>query len=206
MAFRFRELPWYLQTFLFFVIAVGLFLAGELLSVSPVKAALDQKAEKDRTYQTLVAEVSRLQAVRQQHQEFLTKLKGLEDQLTRSRDLVPDKKQTDDFIRLLQGSALGAQVSIRRLTAKSVVFKDFYAEMPFEVELDGPYYNVMDFFARLAGSTRIVNAGAVKLGGIDTAKSKRDYTPGTTVAGTCIVTTYYTPSDAELAAQAPPKR
>lgn len=208
MAFRFRELPWYLQTLLFFLVAVGVYAAGELLSFSPVKTAVDTRTQKERDLAQLVADVSELQAVRQDHQAFQTRLKASEEQLARLRTLIPEKKQTDDFMRLIQASALSAQVSVRRITAKAVVYQTKgYAEMPFELELDGPYYNVMEFYRRLGGSTRIVNAGNVKLAGFDPTKAKQvQYLSGTTVAGTCMVVTFYTPSEAELAALAPPTK
>jgi hypothetical protein len=76
--------------------------------------------------------------------------------------------------------------------------------MPFEIEIDGGYYNLRDFYNRLSGTTRIVNASGVKLQGINAATGQFEYTPGTTVAGVCTVTTFFTPSAAELAAQAPP--
>jgi len=39
-----------------------------------------------------------------------------------------------------------AGIEIRRYTAKPVSTREFYTEVPFEVELDGPYYSVLNFF------------------------------------------------------------
>ena len=204
MALRFRELPWYVQTGLYFIVALGIGAAGELLDFSPVKQALAEKEQKEKTYQTLVAEVSRLQAVKQQHEVFRARLQALDEQLARLRTLVPEEKQVDEFIRLLQSSAVGTQVALRRLTARDAVIKEFYAEVPFEVELDGGYYALLDFYRRVGGTTRIINAGGLKLKGSETGRGKYEYAAGTTVAGVCTVTTYYTPTEAELAAAAPP--
>lgn len=204
MAFRFREMPWYLQTFLYFLVAAVIVVAGEMLEFSPVKQALAEKADKERTYQGLVAEVSKLQAVKQQHEVFRARLQAMDEQLARLRTLVPEEKQTDEFMRLLQSSSVGTQVALRRLTARDAVIKEFYAELPFEVEIDGAYYALLDFYRRLGGTTRIINAGGLKLKGIETARGKYEYAAGTTVAGVCMVTTYYTPTEAELVAAAPP--
>lgn len=204
MALRFRELPWYVQTGLYFLVAVGIFAAGELLEISPVKARIDERAKLERDHQKLVAEVSRLQAVKQQHADFQARLQSLEEQLARSRTFVPEAKQTDDFMRTLESAALNTQISMRRLSAESVVMKEFYAELPFEVDLDGAYYNLAQFFTRLGGTTRIINAGQLDLQGSEDAKGQYQYTPGTTVVGSCTITTYYTPSEEELAAAAPP--
>ncbi len=207
MAFRFSELPWYYQVALFFVVAVLVVLAGEMLDLPPllpVKGALNEKGRLTKQQQALVAEVAKLQAVRQQHQEFRTRLQALRDQLERSKTFVPEEKQTANFMRVVQSSSTNARVSVRRLTARPVVYKEFYAEMPFEVEMDGGYYDLKEFFQRLGSTTRIVNVASVQLGGLEGRSGKYDYAPGTTVGGSCTVTTYFTPSPEELAAAAPP--
>ncbi len=207
MAFRFSELPWYYQVALFFVVAVLVVLAGEMLDLPPllpVKGASNEKSRLTLQQQALVAEVAKLQAVRQQHQEFRTRLQALRDQLERSKTFVPEEKQTANFMRVVQSSSTNARVSVRRLTARPVVYKEFYAEMPFEVEMDGGYYDLKEFFQRLGSTTRIVNVASVQLGGLEGRSGKYDYAPGTTVGGSCTVTTYFTPSPEELAAAAPP--
>ena len=207
MAFRFSELPWYYQVALFFVVAVLVVLAGEMLDLPPllpVKGASNEKGRLTQQHAALVAEVAKLQAVRQQHQEFRTRLQALRDQLERSKTFVPEEKQTANFMRVVQSSSTNARVSVRRLTARPVVYKEFYAEMPFEVEMDGGYYDLKEFFQRLGSTTRIVNVASVQLGGLEGRSSKYDYAPGTTVGGSCTVTTYFTPSPEELAAAAPP--
>ena len=38
--------------------------------------------------------------------------------------------------------------------------------MPFDVEADGPYFSVLDFFAKLGRLSRIINVGDMKLTGV----------------------------------------
>ncbi len=65
--------------------------------------------------------------------------------------------------------------------------------MPFEIEADGPYYSVLDFFARLGRLSRIINVGDLKLTAIGTkSNGKFRMTPGTSVTGTFTITTFYT--------------
>ena len=208
MALRFRELPWYFQLVLFVLVAVGVYALGAMIDfppIFPIQAARTEQAELQRKYKQLVDEVAKLQAVKQRHQELKTRLAATKDQLAQIQTVVPEEKKTDDFMRTLQASATNAQVSLRRLTSRPVVTKEFYAEMPFEVELDGPYYAAMEFFDRLGRSTRIINAGGLRLQGIEAQRGggKFDYAPGTSVAGVCVVTTYYIPAPAEVAAVAP---
>lgn len=211
MALRLRELPWYFQTFFFFGVAVAVFLAGEMLPIPlpklDVKQKRDELSQKRDEHERLVGEVAVLQQIQARHRDFKSRVQASEQQLLLSKSVVPDEKRTDDFMRSIQESAVNAQVSIRRLSAKPVVYQQYYAEMPVEVEIDGAYYNLLEFYERLSRLTRVANVGELKLAGLEgkggTAARKYEFLPGTSVAGTCILTTYYTPSEAELAAAAP---
>jgi len=75
-------------------------------------------------------------------------------------------------------------VQIRRLTAQAIVSKEYHYEMPFEVQADGPYFNLLDFFGRLGRLSRIINVGDLSFDDPDKAKgTKYPVRPGTTVSG-----------------------
>src|SRR2546428_13556622 len=82
---------------------------------------------------------------------------ALSKKLETLKTIVPEEKETDEFIRLLQGAASASNVQIRRLTAQAVVPKEYHYEMPFEVQADGPYFNILDFFPRLGRLSPIIN-------------------------------------------------
>ena len=88
---------------------------------------------------------------------------ALQKQLATLQTIVPEEKQTDQFILMVQNAAVTSGVSIRVLTAKPVATKQYYSEMPFDIQADGPYYAVLDFFARLGRLSRIMNVGDLKL-------------------------------------------
>src|SRR5437879_8959834 len=73
----------------------------------------------------------------------------------------PEDKERDEFIRLLQGAASASNVQVRRLTAMPLSPRDYHFEMPFEVQVDGPYYSILEFFTRLSRLSRIINVGDV---------------------------------------------
>jgi Tfp pilus assembly protein PilO len=119
---------------------------------------------------------------------------SLQKQLATLQTIVPEEKQTDQFILMLQSAAMSSGVSIRRLTSKPVTNKPYYFEMPFDIEADGPYYSVLDFFSRLGRLSRIINVGDLKLTGINTGSSSSNFrlAAGTSVTGTFAVTTFFT--------------
>ena len=67
--------------------------------------------------------------------------------------------------------------------------------MPFDIEADGPYYSVLDFFARLGRLSRIINVGDLKMSGLSggtTQTVKFHIAPGASVTGTFTITTFFT--------------
>ncbi|MFQ5927216.1 MAG: type 4a pilus biogenesis protein PilO [Terriglobia bacterium] len=208
MALRFRELPWIVQTLIFLGLAVAIGVAGEMAPYSPVKEQSDVRTQKEGELERLTGEVAVLKQVEARYRRFKSDVEALENALEISKLIVPDEKRTDDFIRSVQEAALNSQVAIRRLTAKPVVVsqEQGYAVMPIEVEIDGAYYSLREFYFRLSRLERVVDVGELKLDGLEAKVAgtrKYEYAPGTSVAGTCVLTTYYWASPAEVAAAAP---
>ena len=148
MANPFRDMSVIMQGLVAAAIAVVLVLVGIYLPFSPVAQEKDQvdKAVAERTQLNL--EVQQLQVYKQRYGELKQQMDALNKQLDTLKTIVPEEKETDDFIRLLQGAATASNVELRRLTAKAIVPKDSYFEMPFDVQADGPYFNILDFFGR----------------------------------------------------------
>jgi len=90
--------------------------------------ALDAKVQENRElepYRTKLAEIDR-------------QLASLEQQLEIEKRIVPDEKEVDGFIKMLDAEALKSGVELRRYTSRENSSKEFYTEVPFELELDGP--------------------------------------------------------------------
>jgi type IV pilus assembly protein PilO len=192
MAISFREYPWYLQALVFFALALILIGAGEYLPLSPVAAlrtTLDQNHQRDADLNRQVAE---LQVYERRNAEFKIEMAAMEKQLDTLKTIVPEEKELDEFMRLLQGSASASGVQIRSLVAQPVVPKDYHYELPFQISVDGPYFSIEDFFSRLSRLSRIINVGDLTFSGLDVTKgTKFPVRPGTTVQGTCLITTFF---------------
>jgi type IV pilus assembly protein PilO len=197
MANPFRDMSVVMQVLVAVAIAVILVLAGVYLPFSPVARERDavDKAVLDRTQ--LTQEVTQLQVYQQRYGELKQQMDALSKQLDTLKTIVPDEKDTDEFIRLLQGAASASNVQLRRLTSQAIVAKEYHFEMPFEVQADGPYFNMLDFFERLSRLSRIINVGDLAFADPDAAKSsKYPLRPGTTVAAVFTATTFFTkPAD-----------
>jgi type IV pilus assembly protein PilO len=192
MAISFREYPWYLQALVFFALALVLIGAGEYIPMSPVASMRNSLQQNHTKDSDLTRQVAALQVYERRNSEFKFEMAALEKQLETLKTIVPEDKEVDEFIRLVQGAAAASGVQIRRLTANAVVARDYHYELPFEIEVDGPYFNIEDFFIRLSRLSRIINVGDLAFVNVPDAKAaKFPLRPGTTVTGKCIITTFF---------------
>src|SRR5260221_10813822 len=200
-----RDLSVFMQALVALTIAVVLSAVGIFVPGSPVAREKDEYDQAVVNRNKLTQEVQQLQVYKQRYGELKQQMDALSKQLETLKTIVPEEKETDEFIRLLQGAAASSNVELRLLKAKGVVPKDNdYFEMPFEVQAEGPYFNVLDFFSKLSRLSRIINVGDLEFS--DPAKAKGGHyslRPGSTVSGTFTATTYFSkPASAAPAAGA----
>ncbi|SRR5216684_877099 len=143
-----------------------------------------------------VAENAQLEPYRPKLAEMDRQVANLKQQLEIERHIVPDEKEVDGFIRMLDAEALKAGVELRRYTARPTSSKEFYTEVPFELELDGPYYSMLHFFDQVSKLERIVNVSDLlvantKKGSEAKAKHVYQYAPNESVVATCVATTFF---------------
>jgi type IV pilus assembly protein PilO len=177
-----------------------LLLAGAVISAglyyTVFKSQRDQNAAAQQQLQAKMRENAELEAYRPKLADIERQLASLKQQLEIERKIVPDEKEVDNFMRMISAEARKAGVEVRRYTAKPYANKDFYTEVPFEVEFDGPYYSMLGFFDRVGKLERIVNVSNLlvassKRPGDAHAKKIYQYGPNESVVATCQTTTYF---------------
>src|SRR5476649_1166350 len=132
----FRDMSVIMQCLLAVMITVILVVAGIYVPISPVAQERDQVDKAVRQRAQLNQEVTQLQVYRQRYGELKSQMDALSKQLETLKTIVPEEKEVDEFIRLLQGAATASNVQIRRLTAQPVVAREYNYDMPFEVQAD----------------------------------------------------------------------
>src|SRR3989475_11692865 len=141
-------------------------------------------------------ENAELEAYRPKLAEIERQLASLKQQLDIERRIVPDEKEVDGFMRMMDAEAAKAGIEIRRYTAQPTAQKDFYTEVPFEMEVDGPYYSMLGFFDRVGTLERIVNVSSLL---VSTTRKPADakarktyqYAPNESIVATCKATTFF---------------
>jgi len=155
------------------------------------KNASDQHALEDK-----IRENNELESYRPKLKQIDQQLAELKQQLEIEQRIVPDEKQIDGFITMMDGEAQKAGVELRRYTAKDVHQQQYYSEVPFEIDVDGPYYSVLGFFDRVSKLERIVNISGLLVSTTKNptqAKVKHtyQYAPNESIAASFTATTYF---------------
>jgi type IV pilus assembly protein PilO len=197
MANPLRDMSVIMQGLLAVAITVVLVVVGVYVPLSPVAQERDEVDKAVRQRAQLNQEVTQLQVYRQRYGELKSQMDALSKQLETLKTIVPEEKDVDEFIRQVEGAASASNVQIRRLTAQPVVAREYHYDMPFEVQADGPYFNILDFFGRLSRLSRIINVGDLDFEDATGAKAaKYPLRPGASVSGIFTATTFFTkPAD-----------
>src|SRR5215471_13514155 len=145
----------------------------------------DKQAENARlrSFQPLLAETEK-------------HIAQLEQQLAEEKKIVPDEKNADQFIRELHDTAAAAGIEIRRYTAMPTANHDFYTEVPFQLDVDGPYYSLLNFFDRISKVERIINIANLQMSNTKNTQASKvkttySYAPGESVVASCTATTFF---------------
>jgi type IV pilus assembly protein PilO len=160
------------------------------------KSQRSANADAQQALESKLRENAELQAYQPKLKDMDRQLANLKQQLEIEQRIVPDEKEVDGFIRMIDAEAMKAGIEIRRYTAKQTSSKEFYTELPFEMELDGPYYSVLNFFDRVGKLERIVNVSGVLVASTrkpSDAKVKHiyQYAPSESIVVTCSATTFF---------------
>jgi type IV pilus assembly protein PilO len=153
--------------------------------------------------QQVRAQVADKRAENDRLRQFVPKLAALdkhlielEQQVVAEKRIVPDEKEADEFIKLLHDTAAASGIEIRRYTAMPAASHEFYSEVPFQLDLDGPYFSLLNFFDRVGKLERIINIANLQMSntkdtGPSKVKAKYSYTPAETVVASCTATTFF---------------
>jgi type IV pilus assembly protein PilO len=169
---------------------------GPVPGLAAMRSANDAATAKLKVQQ---ADNARLKPYEGRLKELELQIDSLQRQMERQKQIVPDEKSADNFIRDLQSDARSAGVEIRSYVSKPTSAKQYYTEVPFDIEIDGPYFAMLNFFEKVGDMERIVNVENLKMSGIGSkasapVKHKYDYAPGETVTVACTAKTFYSQS------------
>src|SRR5438874_3050733 len=150
----FREMSLPVQLVVAFVVAALMLGGGYYVLLKPM---IDENATAQASLDKQKLQNDGLRVFKAKLPELEANIASLKQQLEIQKKIVPDEKEADQFMHMMQDTAQAAGVEVRRYTAKGVTTHDFYSELGFELDVDGPYYSVLNFFERTSKLERIIN-------------------------------------------------
>ncbi len=160
------------------------------------KSQTDKNTAAQHALEDKVRENNELESYRPKLKQMEQQLAELKQQLEIEQRIVPDEKQVDQFIEIMDGEAVKAGIELRRYKAEAVKAQQYYSEVPFDLEMDGPYYSMLNFFDRVSKLERIVNISNLLVATTKTpsaAKTRHtyQYAPNESVVASFTATTYF---------------
>jgi type IV pilus assembly protein PilO len=193
MAMNFGELSGLKQ---WGVVIAGGAIVSAALYFTVFKSQAAKNTTAQQALQDKIRENNELESYRPKLKQMEQQLAELKQQLEIEQRIVPDEKQVDAFITMMGAEASKAGVEVRRYSAKDTKPAQYYTEVPFDLEMDGPYYSMLNFFDRVSKLERIVNVSNLLVATTRNpsgAKTKHQYVyaPNESVVATFTATTYF---------------
>jgi type IV pilus assembly protein PilO len=101
---------------------------------------------------------------------FEAEVAGLERDLDLALKQLPNRKQFEDLLQDISTAGKKVGVTIKSIDRDDEIQRDFYAEVPFKIELEGTYHDLARFFEMVASLPRIVNMGGLDIKVLDESR------------------------------------
>src|SRR5215831_10366348 len=128
----------------------------------------DKKVELDGLNQ----EIAKGRAAERKLSQFREEVKRLELELSKLLQILPSKRNTEELIKRIETLTRQGDFTLKTFKPGDFVQKDFYAEWPIQVAVEGTYHNLALFFDRMSRFSRIINVEDLKINTLDNTPGK----------------------------------
>lgn len=164
-----EEKPWYYA--LGIGVLIGALLAGAVhwFYFKPLQEEIQaKKTELDGLNQ----EIAKGRAAERKLAQFREEVKRLELELSKLLQILPSKRNTEELIKRIETLTRQGDFTLLKFTPGEFVQKEFYAEWPIDIQIQGTYHNLALFFDRMSRFSRIVNVEDMTIKGLEGVPGK----------------------------------
>jgi Tfp pilus assembly protein PilO len=166
---KLEEKPWY------YAFGIGLVFAIIVAGVVHYLWFKNLNAEiagKKTELAKLQEEIQKGRAAERKLAQFREEVKRLELELSKLLQILPSKRNTEELIKRIETLTRQGDFTLKKFTPGDFIPKEFYAEWPIDIQVDGTYHNLALFFDRMSRFSRIINVEDMKLLGVDNLPGK----------------------------------
>ncbi|MEO6325083.1 MAG: type 4a pilus biogenesis protein PilO [Thermoanaerobaculia bacterium] len=188
--------PWY------YGLGIGVVIAGVLYALAmfyyPNFSEMKKILETRKGELTALNEkITQGRAAERRLPQLREEVRRTELDLQRLLQILPTKRNTEELIKKVEALTRQGDFTLRKFAPREYVNKDFYAEWPIEIQIDGTYHNLALFFDKMARFTRIINVEDLVMTGYSDAAG------GRTLGATFTAKTFIYLGDTEVPTPAP---
>ena len=140
----------------FILLVGGFFYFSYLPKMQQLSTLKTQKASLEKSLATAKAKAVQLAGYRAQ-------MKKAQEDFMIAKAVLPETKEIPSLITSVSQSGQDAGLEIQLFKPKPEVKKDFYAEIPVDIQVSGSYHNVTAFFDNVSRLYRIVNIQNIQI-------------------------------------------
>jgi len=96
--------------------------------------------------------------------KFKKRVEFLEQKLEEKKKNLPDNANMDQLLKTLNELSEKSDIRITKFTPMSEVRRNFYAEIPVQMQIEGNYHEIATFFDKISKEERIINVSNIELG------------------------------------------
>jgi Tfp pilus assembly protein PilO len=143
-----KNMPWYGSV----IVAVIIFALAYFFYFSPQNTKL-QALRADRV--KVENEVRDLKQKKKELDKIEAELVVMTVQLKGLEAIIPQRKEQADILRQIQQLAYDARLDVANFTQQKEVNREFYAEWPINIQINGTYHTLGTYFDRLSQYSRL---------------------------------------------------
>ncbi|MGC9324656.1 MAG: type 4a pilus biogenesis protein PilO [Desulfomonilia bacterium] len=133
----------------------------------------------------LKAELSAKREIVKEKPRYEAELEETRARLHVALKQLPDKSEIPTLLENISALGKASGLKFKLFKPKSEVTKNFYAEIPVDIQVEGRYRDIVMFFDRVSKMPRIVNITNINVG-----NPKKDLTGGMVLNTSCNAITY----------------
>jgi type IV pilus assembly protein PilO len=150
---------------------IGALLAGGV-HYGWIRRMNEDIVKKQSELKGLQEEIAKGRAAERKLSQFREEVKRLELELSKLLQILPASRNTEELIKRIETLTRQGDFTLKRFTPGEPVNKEFYAEYPIDISVDGTYHNLALFFDRMSRFSRIINVEDLKVANLETIAGK----------------------------------
>jgi type IV pilus assembly protein PilO len=179
---RFNNLPQSAQI-LIFIAMIG------CAAVAYYMYCLKDRIEESNAIQAeiinLEQSVAKKTAAEARYKQFKEAIAKSEEQLAIRQRMLPTEKETPTILRNIQQMATSSNLRIDKFIPQALIPRAYYLDWPLQLEVQGNYDGLGQFFEKISRAHRIINVGAISIKGIEQSNDSTQ-----TLTANCTATTF----------------